>query len=61
MGAESTLGILFGIFFVLAAFLVYHFAAPKTPKLILFLVTLSFTLGFGGIALLPIDLTVTTV
>jgi len=61
MDAESTLGILFAIFFVLAALLVNHFAARKTSILILFLVTLSFTLGFGGIALLPIDLTVTTV
>lgn len=61
MEAESTLGVLFGILFALAALLVHHFAAPKTSLLILFLVTLSFTFGFGGIALLPIDLTVTTV
>jgi hypothetical protein len=46
---------------LLSAFLVCHFASPNTSLLIKTFVVLSFGLGFAGIALLPVDLTITTV
>ena len=57
----ESLGILGGALFVVAASIVRHFAAPATPLLIQLLATISFALGFGGIALLPIDLSITEV
>lgn len=42
--------------FVLSIGLIRHFAAPRTPLGIQGLVLMSFTLGFAGIILLPIDL-----
>lgn len=47
--------------FILAAWIVNHYASPGVPFLIKLLVTISLWLGFGGIALLPIDLQITTV
>ena len=52
---------LLGFLFVLSLWLVIHYANHKTSILIKLLVAVSFTLGFAGVALLPIDLTVTTV
>jgi len=46
---------------LLAAWIVHHFASPGVPWLLKLLVTTSFWFGFGGIALLPIDLQITTV
>jgi len=57
----ESLGILGGALFVLAGWIVRHFAAPGTSLLIQLLATISFALGFGGIALLPIDLSITKV
>jgi hypothetical protein len=57
----ESLGILGGALFVLAGWLVRHFAAPGTSFMIQLLATISFALGFGGIALLPIDLAITQV
>lgn len=57
----ESLGILGGALFVLAGWLVRHFVAPGTSLLIQLLATISFALGFGGIALLPIDLSITQV
>ena len=47
--------------FLLSAFLVCHFSSPNTSFSIKLLVVFSFGLGFSGVALLPVDLTITTV
>lgn len=47
--------------FLLSAFLVCHFASPSTSFSIKVFVVFSFGLGFAGVALLPVDLTITTV
>jgi len=52
--------LLFGLL-LLSIWLVCHFASPRTSFLTRALVILSFTLGFAGVALLPVDLTMTTV
>jgi len=57
----ESLGFLGGALFVLAAWMVRHFAAPGTSLLIQLLATVSFALGLSGIALLPIDLSITQV
>jgi hypothetical protein len=57
----ESLAILGGGLFILAAWLVNHFASPGSALLIQLLATISFALGFGGIALLPIDLAITEV
>lgn len=46
---------------LLSGWIVHHFASPTVSIFIRILVTVSFWLGFGGIALLPIDLQLTTV
>lgn len=58
---EDSFLLLLGFLFVLSLWLVIHYANHKTSILIKLLVAVSFTLGFAGVALLPIDLTVTTV
>ena len=58
---EESLLLLTAFLFILAAWLVMHFANSKTSRLTKLLVAISFTLGFVGTALLPIDLTITTV
>ena len=57
---EQTLPIVTVIVLILASSLVNFYASPGTPLFIRFLATLSFWLGFMGIALLPIDLARTT-
>jgi len=47
------------LLFSLAAWLVRHYASPPTSILTQLLVTVAFGLGFGGVALLPIDLSLT--
>lgn len=59
--AEESILFLGGVLLVLAGWMVIHFANPKTSIPIKLLVTISFALGFAGVALLPIDLTVTSV
>lgn len=53
--------LLLSALFLLSAFLVCHFASPYTSFSIKAFVVFSFGLGFAGIALLPVDLTITTV
>mmetsp|Transcript_30818 Transcript_30818/g.50907 ORF Transcript_30818/g.50907 Transcript_30818/m.50907 type:complete len:619 (+) Transcript_30818:250-2106(+) len=53
--------ILLGVVLFLAAFLVCQLSSPNTSFAIRLLVIISFGLGFAGIALLPVDLTITTV
>lgn len=57
----ESLAILGGGMFILSAWLVNHFASRGSALLIKLLATISFALGFGGIALLPIDLAITEV
>lgn len=57
----ESLAILGGGLFILSAWLVNHFASRGSALLIKLLATISFALGFGGIALLPIDLAITEV
>lgn len=57
----ESLGIIGGALLVLSFWIVRHFAARGTSFLIQLLATISFSLGFGGIALLPIDLSITEV
>ena len=44
----------------LAQYIVRHYVSPGTSWFIQFLVTVSFTFGFFGLALMPIDLSLTT-
>ena len=44
----------------LALYIVRHYVSPGTSWFIQFLVTVSFTFGFFGLALMPIDLSLTT-
>jgi len=48
------------ILLLISAFLVRHYASPRTSLSVQSLVTISFVLGFSGITLLPIDLSLTT-
>ena len=57
----ESLAILGGGLFILSAWLVNHFASRGSGLFIQLLATISFALGFGGIALLPIDLAITKV
>ena len=44
----------------LALYIVRHYVSPGTSFFIQFLVTVAFTFGFFGLALMPIDLSLTT-
>ena len=44
----------------LALYIVRHYVSPGTSWFIQFLVTVAFTFGFFGLALMPIDLSLTT-
>ena len=44
----------------LALYIVRHYVSPGTHVFIQFLVTVAFTFGFFGLALMPIDLSLTT-
>mmetsp|Transcript_31940 Transcript_31940/g.95639 ORF Transcript_31940/g.95639 Transcript_31940/m.95639 type:complete len:655 (-) Transcript_31940:140-2104(-) len=59
MDLIQSLAPLWALLFSLATWLVRHFASPGVSILIQALVVLSFGLGFGGVALLPIDLSLT--
>lgn len=47
------------VLFVLSLWIVRHYAMPGTSPFILFLTAASFTFGFFGLALMPIDLSLT--
>lgn len=57
---KESLFLLGGVLIIASGWIVQHFASPGTSILIKLLAIISFALGFGGIALLPIDLTATT-
>ena len=51
---------LISLLLCLALYVVRHYVSPGTSWFIQFLVTVSFTFGFFGLALMPIDLSLTT-
>lgn len=51
---------LISLLLCLALYIVRHYVSPGTSWFIQFLVTVSFTFGFFGLALMPIDLSLTT-